>query len=91
MDCKLVRYCNIDVFLLVSHSFSVLFVYKNVYTDLDNNMMSFHFVNFFLARISCAFWSSLLFCRKMYANSGSRACSGLSTKDSKWNRYCELR
>ena len=23
LDCKLVRYCNIDVFLLVSHSFCV--------------------------------------------------------------------
>ncbi len=35
MDCKLVRYCNIDVFLLVSH-FSV----NENCTELDEDMMN---------------------------------------------------
>jgi hypothetical protein len=55
LDCKLVRYCNIDVFLLVSHLFlctsctdldedmmsscRFFFVYKH-YTSHDNNVMN---------------------------------------------------
>ncbi len=37
VDCKLVRYCNIDVFLLVSHS-HVLLHETEICTDLGVDM-----------------------------------------------------
>ena len=52
VDCKLVRYCNIDVFLLVSHYFCVQTIQiwvKDWWT----------IVNLFLAWTSWLFWSNL--------------------------------